>query len=406
VRLKPPHPKSKTLRARTSPPSFSLLDRCVQTMSTIKKIGLIVNPVAGLGGRVGLKGSDGPEIQLQARRLGAVPQASNRAMQVLETLRPLKDNIEIITCPDEMGEVAVRASGFAPIVQGSITPGKTTPADTQNAARQMLQQNICLLLFAGGDGTARDIYQAVGTALPALGIPAGVKIHSAVYAANPRSAGELVQLFLQGKIARLHEAEVMDLDETAYRQGNVSAQLYGYLKIPFQRRLVQNLKSASPPGEKAIAAAIACDVVDKMTTDCLYIIGPGTTTRAITDQLGLPKTLIGVDVILENKVVIPDVNETQLLELLSVEQEAKIIVTPIGGQGYIFGRGNQQISPQVISRVGKENIIVVSTPDKINSLRGNPLMVDTGDPTLDKMFTNHIKVITGYHQQIIYRVAS
>jgi len=375
-------------------------------MSTIKKIGLIVNPVAGLGGRVGLKGSDGPEIQLQARRLGAVPQASNRAMQVLETLRPLKDNIEIITCPDEMGEVAVRASGFAPIVQGSITPGKTTPADTQNAARQMLQQNICLLLFAGGDGTARDIYQAVGTALPALGIPAGVKIHSAVYAANPRSAGELVQLFLQGKIARLHEAEVMDLDETAYRQGNVSAQLYGYLKIPFQRRLVQNLKSASPPGEKAIAAAIACDVVDKMTTDCLYIIGPGTTTRAITDQLGLPKTLIGVDVILENKVVIPDVNETQLLELLSVEQEAKIIVTPIGGQGYIFGRGNQQISPQVISRVGKENIIVVSTPDKINSLRGNPLMVDTGDPTLDKMFTNHIKVITGYHQQIIYRVAS
>jgi predicted polyphosphate/ATP-dependent NAD kinase len=231
-------------------------------------------------------------------------------------------------------------------------------------------------------------------------------MHSAVYAANPGSAGELARLFLQGKIARLREAEVMDLDETAYRQGSVSAQLYGYLKIPFQRRLVQNLKSATPPGEKAAAAAIACDVVDRMTTDCLYIIGPGTTTRTITEQLGLNKTLIGVDVILGKKVVTPDANETQLLALLAIERKAKIIVTPIGGQGYIFGRGNQQISPPVIRHVGKENIIVVSTPDKINSLRGDPLLVDTGDCKLDKMLTGHMRVVTGYNQQIVYRVAS
>jgi predicted polyphosphate/ATP-dependent NAD kinase len=368
-----------------------------------KRFGLIVNPVAGIGGRVGLKGSDGVEIQKKALVLGAVPQSLNRAIQALERIKSI-DDLEIITYPGEMGEEAARACGFEPTVIGSIEPGETTPQDTVNAARKMLRLHVALLLFAGGDGTARDIYNAIAEELPALGIPAGVKIHSAVFGANPISAGDLAASYLWGKVSNLREAEVMDVDEEAVRQGVVSAKLYGYLKVPFQRRLLQGLKTPSSPGEQAAMAAIAADVVSKMEDGWLYIIGPGTTTRAITSRLGLDKTLIGVDVVAKDRLVAADVNESQLLELLE-GRRAKIVVTPIGGQGYIFGRGNQQISPKVIKKVGRDNILVVSTTGKIHSLRGRPLWVDTGDRAVDEMLNGHIRVTTGYNEQIIYRVS-
>ena len=368
-----------------------------------RRLGLIVNPVAGIGGRVGLKGSDGAEIQKKALALGAVPQSLNRAIQALERLKPV-DELEVITYPGEMGEDAARACGFEPTVIGSIKPGETTPEDTMNAAGEMLRLHVDLLLFAGGDGTARDVYNAIGEELPVLGIPAGVKIHSAVFGANPISAGDLAASYLRGRVSDLREAEVMDIDEEAFRQGVVSAKLYGYLKIPFERRLVQSLKTPSSPGEQTAMAAIAADVVSNMEDGWLYIIGPGTTTRAITSRSGLDKTLIGVDVVAEGKLVAADVNESQLLELLE-GRKAKIIVTPIGGQGYIFGRGNQQISPKVIEKVGKENIIVVSTTGKIHSLGGRPLWVDTGDREVDEMLSGYIRVTTGYNERMIYRVS-
>ncbi len=368
-----------------------------------KRLGLIVNPVAGLGGRVGLKGSDGAEIQQKALELGAVPQSLNRAIQALERIEPAGD-FEIVAYPGEMGEDVVRACGFEPTIIGSVESGETTAEDTKDAAREMLRLGVNLLLFAGGDGTARDVYNAVGEKLPVLGIPAGVKIHSAVYATNPLSAGDLAGLVLQDKVSTFREAEVMDIDEDAFRQGVVSAKLYGYLKVPFQRRFLQGLKSPSKPGEQAAAAEIAADVVSKMEDDWLYVIGPGTTTRAITTRLGLDKTLIGVDVVAERELLAADVNESQLLELLE-GCKAKIVVTPIGGQGYIFGRGNQQISPKVIAKVGRENIIVVSTVGKIHSLGGRSLLVDTGDRKVDEMLGGHVKVVTGYNEQIVYRVS-
>jgi predicted polyphosphate/ATP-dependent NAD kinase len=368
-----------------------------------RRLGLIVNPVAGIGGRVGLKGSDGAEIQKKALALGAVPQSLNRAIQALERLKPV-DDFEVVTYPSEMGEDAARACGFEPAVVGSIKLGETTPKDTRNAAREMLRLNVKLLLFAGGDGTARDVYNAVGEESPVLGIPAGVKIHSAVFGANPISAGDLAASYLLGRVSRLREAEVMDIDEEAFRRGIVSAKLYGYLKVPFQRRLLQGLKTPSSPAEQAAMAAIAADVANKMEDGWLYIIGPGTTTRAITSRLGLDKTLIGVDVVAEGKLVAADVNESQLLKLIE-GRNAKIVVTPIGGQGYIFGRGNQQISPKVIEKVGRDNVIVVSTTGKIHSLRGRPLWVDTGDRAVDEMLSGHIRVTTGYNEQIIYRVS-
>lgn len=385
-----------------------------------KRLGLIVNPVAGIGGRVGLKGSDGTEIQQKAWELGAVPEALNRAVEALERIKPV-DDLQIITYPGEMGEDAARASGFVPTVIGSIQRGETTAEDTRNAAQDMQGLGVDLVLFAGGDGTARDIadeyvrYSAIGEGPDVadgyirrirlvLGIPAGVKIHSAVFATNPRSAGDLALLVLQGRASGRREAEVMDIDEEAFRQGIVAARLYGYLNIPFQRRLVQGLKTASDPGEKAATEAIAWEVVDGMDGETLYIIGPGTTTRAIAARLGVPKTLLGVDVVRGGELVAADANESQLLALLE-ERLAKIVVTPIGGQGYIFGRGNQQISPRVIEQVGKEHIIVVSTAAKIQGLGGRPLLVDTGDREVDRMLSGYIRVVTGYREQAVYRVS-
>jgi predicted polyphosphate/ATP-dependent NAD kinase len=369
------------------------------------RLGLIVNPIAGLGGRVGLKGSDGQEIQRKALELGAVPQALDRAAQALVRLRSLED-LEIITYPGEMGETAVWACGLESTVIGSITPGRTAAQDTRRAAREMLRLGVDLLLFAGGDGTARDVYEAIGLDLPALGIPAGVKIHSAVYATNPTSAGDLATLYLQKRVTGLREAEVMDIDEEAFREGSLSAKLYGYLCIPFRTSLVQNLKMASIGGEASVAA-IAQDIVDKMEDGCLYIIGPGTTTRAITDELGLAKTLLGVDVLLEGELVATDANEAQILALLGGhgDRQAKIIATLIGGQGYIFGRGNQQISPKVITEVGRDNIIVVSTKEKLYTLGNQPLRVDTGDRKVDEMLSGYIQVVTGYNERAVRKVA-
>jgi predicted polyphosphate/ATP-dependent NAD kinase len=369
----------------------------------MKRLGLIVNPVAGLGGRVGLKGSDGIEVQQRARALGAEPQAQVRTAQALETIMPIRDNLELLTPPGEMGEAIARQCGFSPLVLGTLPAGLTSAADTIRLAREMLAIPVDLILFAGGDGTARDIYDAVGEAIPVLGIPAGVKIHSAVFATHPRLAGELAAGFLQGKPTRLHQAEVVDLDEQTYHTGTVITRLYGYLKIPYRTGLIQNKKAPTPAAESAQAEAIAAEVIERMLDGVIYILGPGTTTQAITTRLGLQKTLLGVDVINRQALVAADVGERQLLSLLA-DHPAKIVVTPIGGQGFLFGRGNQQISPQVIQKVGRDNIIVICLQSKLHALRGRPLLVDTSDAQTDQLLSGYLPVITGYREQSIYRV--
>lgn len=368
-------------------------------------LGLIVNPVAGLGGRVGLKGSDGREIQRRARELGATPLAAGRAIDALRRLAPLLGDLQILSYPGEMGEEATVAAGFTPVVIGSITPGATTPDDTMAAAREMQRRQADLVLFAGGDGTARDVYRALGDSIPVLGIPAGVKILSAAFAIHPAAAGDLAREFLSGESRHVRQAEVLDLDEEAYRAGRVSPRLYGYLKIPYRRRLIQGRKSPSPLDERGTLEAIAQDVVDQMEEGVAYIVGPGSTTRPILARLGLEKTLVGVDVVLDRQLLLADANEAALLGVLG-RHRARVIVTPIGGQGYLFGRGNQPISPSVLRAVGRENILVVGAPEKIHALRGRPLLVDSGDPEVDRWLTGYMKILTGYHERIVYRIST
>lgn len=371
----------------------------------MKKLGVIVNPVAGMGGRVGLKGSDGIEILQRAREMGARPEAPNRAAEALKILAGIKEQIEVLAYPDEMGASECREAGLSPEVIGDIESGNTSPEDTMKAARQMADRGVDLILFAGGDGTARNIYTAIGAEIPVLGIPAGVKIHSAVYAINPRSAGEVASLFLQNKVLDLREAEVMDIDEDAFREGRVNARLYGYLKVPVERR-VQSVKSGAR-SEQAEVGGMAADVVHNMEQDTLYIIGPGTTTRSIMERMGLKNTLLGVDVVLNRELVASDVGEHQLFELVNQHQgDSRIVVTAIGGQGHVFGRGNQQISPRVIRKVGKNNIIVVATRDKLVALQPHPLLVDTGDSELDQELSGYVRVVTGWEDSIMYRISN
>jgi predicted polyphosphate/ATP-dependent NAD kinase len=370
----------------------------------MKKLGVIVNPIAGMGGKVGLKGTDGDEIVCMAKNLGAEPEAPIRATEALRVISKIKDRIEVLTYPCEMGEDECREAGLNPKVIGTIRRGATTSEDSVRAAKEMVAEGADLLLFAGGDGTARNIYDAIRHKVPALGIPAGVKIHSAVYAVNPKSAGHVAVMFLEGGLTKNRIAEVMDIDEDAFREGYVQAKLHGTLRVPHESRYVQGAKSGGIHSESEALQGIAGSVIDLMDdAESYFIIGSGTTTRLIMVNLGLENTLLGVDVVRDKVLVAKDVTEKQLLDFTK-EKPARIVVTVIGGQGHIFGRGNQQISSEVIRRVGRENIVVVASKEKLASLRGKPILVDTGDEELNEALSGYMKVTTGYQEYVMYRV--
>ena len=358
-----------------------------------------------MGGRVALKGTDGAAIVDKARQMGASPEAPRRTVEALRVVSKIKGKIELFTYPKEMGEDEARESGFSPETVGSIASGRTTPEDTQRAAKEMKALGVDLLLFAGGDGTARDLYRAVGRDMTVLGIPAGVKMHSAVFAVTPRDAGEVAVTFLGTDAPRVTEGEVMDIDEDSFRRGRVVARLYGYLRIPEERRFIQSMKSGGIETERETIRGIAAELISSMESDCLYVFGPGTTTRDILSQLRLQKTLLGVDVVLNRRLIARDVNERQLYSLIN-GKKAKIVVTVIGGQGYIFGRGNQQFSPEIIGKLSRDDIIVVASKGKLASLEGRPLLVDTGNEKVDKMLGGYVRVITGLNDYVMYRVAS
>jgi predicted polyphosphate/ATP-dependent NAD kinase len=363
---------------------------------------LIVNPIAGLGGSVGLKGTDGAGTAERALALGATPRAGARATLALARIAADLPHLRVLTGPGDLGATQAHAAGFTPEVIGAPA-GYTTAADTRRLADEMAAQGVDLLLFAGGDGTARDICAAIGTAIPALGIPSGVKMHSAVFATTPGAAGQAALQHLTTATPRVREAEVMDIDEQAFRNGEVSARLYGTLLTPATRGLLQGLKAGRGGGEAAELAGIAADVVQHLHHDRLTILGPGTTTRAVLDQMGLSGTLLGVDVLYRGDLLRRDATERDLLGFLDATP-GRIIVTPIGGQGYIFGRGNQQLSPAVLRQVGLPNITVIATPSKIATLADHTLRVDTGDEDLDAALRGYRRVITGYGAESVLPV--
>lgn len=368
----------------------------------MKKLGLIINPVAGLGGSVGLKGSDGLVQEALAR--GAVPQAENRAKAALRELLCLKEDIAVYTGPGNMGQAAAEELGFSCTVMEGICPEDTSAEDTVALAVWLQEQKMDLILFAGGDGTARDLCSAAKEASVFLGIPAGVKIHSPVYARSAATAGRLAALYLKGEATDTADNEVLDIDEEQYRQEILNTRLYGYLRVPSEPEYTQCRKCSSGSDEAETHQLIAEYIADRMEKDTFYLIGAGTTTRALMRELELPNTLIGVDLVKNFELVANDVYGSQILEIIG-DAPVKLIVTVTGGQGFLFGRGNQQLTPQLLRRVGRENITILATKEKIIKLRGQPLLVDTGDRELDEALSGYHLVVCGYNETIVCKVS-
>ncbi len=367
----------------------------------MKRLGFIVNPIAGMGGLVGLKGTDGKEVLDKARNMGATPVAPVRAETFLSRLYDVKGKIQLFVGAGMMGEQEALNLNLCCSCVGDRR-SETSSVDTKQAVEEIKKIGVDLLVFCGGDGTARDVLDVVGANLPVLGVPTGVKMHSAVFGIDPRAAARMAIGFLWDNLP-LREAEVMDVDEVAYREGRLSAKLYGYLLTPFEPNLVQDSKMASPTVESEIhnQAAIALYVIEEMKPDVVYILGPGTTTRTVAGLLDGKKTLLGVDLLLNKKVIAADVSEAGILKAIE-GKKAHIVVTPIGGQGFIFGRGNLQISPRVIRRVGLDNISVIATRNKLSGLRN--LRVDTGDSELDNAFRGFKRVVADYREEHVVTV--
>jgi predicted polyphosphate/ATP-dependent NAD kinase len=354
------------------------------------KVGLVVNPIAGMGGRVGLKGTDG-EAARRALELGAKPTSPGRAVEMLKSLKRYAPPIRLIAYPEEMGEAEALEAGFKPTVVGELRARPTTAEDTRRAVEEFTSIPVDLIVFVGGDGTARDVMDANKAGIPILGVPAGVKMYSAVFAVSPEAAARIVARFAYTGLP-VRMAEVMDVDEEAFRANRLSARLYGYLPTLYESRLVQGVKRVTVVDEERLQLIELAERLKPMfKPGVAYVLGPGSTVKALAEALGVDKTLLGVDVVVDGRVVELDADEARILRALE-GREGRVVVTPIGGQGFILGRGNQQISPKVIRKVGARNIIVVATSTKLRGL--DALRVDTGDAELDAQLKGRIKVLT------------
>ena len=361
------------------------------------RLGLIVNPTAGLGGAVALKGTDGA-ARHEALRRGAHPVVAARAARALA--RVAGAGIEILVAAGEMGEAVASQAGGRPRVV-AMAGAPTSAADTTAAAAAMRRLGAGLVLFAGGDGTARDVFAGIGREVPMLGIPTGVKMHSAVFATSPENAGLLARAAARGE-ARFADAELLDIDEALLAQGVVSTRLHAVARAPVERRLVQQAKRGAAAPEAALQAACV-DLATSLEPGVIHLFGPGTTTQRVLAERGIAGTLLGVDAVQDGAVLGRDLTEAQILRLIE-GRAARIVVGVVGGQGFLFGRGNQQISAAVIRRVGPDRITVIAGADKILGLDAGGLFVDTGDRDLDTLLCGYRRVRTAPGQSLLCRV--
>ena len=370
-------------------------------------IGFVVNPIAGMGGRVGLKGTDG--VVDEARARGAVPVAGEKSKRTLEALltapelvgmreKPLE--AQWLAAAGDMGAKVLSAAGIPDTdfeIVYSPRAGGTTADDTIFICKIFLAHKVDLVLFCGGDGTARDVFTALEGKIPMLGIPAGVKMHSGVFGVTPEGTAQILSEYLDGKLS-LAEVEIMDLDEEKYREGQWNLKLFGTVDTPFEPSYIQGSKlmieSASDDEVKEDIANFIKEEIEEVP-GVMFILGPGSTMATVGETLGVETTLLGIDAVINSKVIGNDLNEEQLLKLLDEYPDARLLLSPIGNQGFVLGRGNHQLSPEVIRKVGLDNLWILTTPAKL--ARTPVLRVDTGDPVLDKQMDEHksYRIIVG-----------
>ena len=374
------------------------------------RIGLVINPIAGLGGTVGLKGTDGPGFYKKAIELGAAPRAGERTRRALQAMAEHTDLFEFLSAEGAMGGDILQELNFLRELVELEVGSATTSNDTRKAAMMIKELGASLILFAGGDGTARDILETIRDTLPVIGIPCGVKMHSGVFAAGPESAGRLAlecAQRIQRNTAEIPSdiVEVMDVDETAYRMGRLNPRLYGYLRCPIGRVRLQGSKARGlPPHDEAVGSA-AAEIAKNMLRETVYLIGPGTSAMAVCEAMSVEGSLLGVDAIRNGKVVGTD------LSMLGIEKICRnrrvcIILGVVGGQGFLLGRGNQQIPPSVLGSAGRDGLVVVSSEIKLARLGNDRLLVDTGNPQLDAELEGYIRVHTGARRRMVMKICA
>lgn len=368
------------------------------------RLGFLLNPIAGMGGRVGLKGTDGKVAAAIDR--GAEPRAPERARRALTRLADSAADIDLLTPGEPMGAAEARAAGFTPTVvsepvAGAVNDGsrgdaclmtdttpKTAASDTAEGVAALVEHGVDLVLFVGGDGTAADVAEGVAdTTVPMLGVPAGVKVYSSVFAVSPEAAADIAVEF-----DRTEQREVMDIDEDDYRAGAVSPALRAIASVP----VADGLQSAKQRGGGTVAA-LADGIASSVAPETTYILGPGSTLEAIKTALGFAGTPLGVDVWRDGTVLAADASEAEILETMG--EQNTIIVSPIGGQGFVFGRGNPQLSPAVIRQATVE---IVASRAKLDDLRA--LRVDTDDPALDTELQGWRQVRVGRFETRLLRI--
>jgi predicted polyphosphate/ATP-dependent NAD kinase len=374
------------------------------------KLGLIINPLAGLGGPSGLKGSDHRDTATIAEERGVISMVDDRVISMLsilkERLEELNQSLEIVTASGVMGETACESfkSTFN-VLSVYDTPDKTHSSDTLNAAKLIKAQQVDLLVFAGGDGTARDIYQAIGADQAVLGLPAGVKMHSGVFAVTPKAVASVIESLMSNCLVSARMAEVRDIDEIAFAQGRVSTQYFGEMLIPDDQLLVQCVKCSGMIEDELMLDELCAFIMEELDDETLYILGSGGTLKALKSAMGIEMpTLLGVDVWYQGEVLAQDVHEAQLYELVQQYKKARIMLSIIGGQGIVLGRGNQQISPRIIEQVGLDNLEFLATQSKILALEGKPLRIDSGSDELDKKLSGFHKIMCAYDDALLYEI--
>jgi predicted polyphosphate/ATP-dependent NAD kinase len=316
--------------------------------------------------------------------------------------------IDWLACAGEMGADVLAEAGFVPArILALPKPGHTSSSrDTKAAAAEFLSADVDLIVFCGGDGTARDIASVVDQRAPMLGIPSGVKMYSGVFGVSPARTAEIVTGFLSGEL-RPVDAEILDLDEEKYRAGEWVVRLFQTVLTPFEPTYTQLAKQlifeTFDADAKAEIAGYVAEIIAP-DRDTLFILGPGTTLAAVAAAMGLRKTLLGIDAVVDGELAGEDMSERDILALLTRHPRCKLVLSPIGAQGFVLGRGNLQLSPEALGRIGISNMIVAATPAKL--ARTPVLRFDTGDADLDTEIAalGYLPVVVGYRRQRLVKV--